>query len=108
MKRALILLCLLATPAQADWVKIGGGPTLKVAMAYCENAAMGLPSPAVRSYSMVGNNIYVNRGGLLGLAIGASQRNKYQRNCMIIQGWEWREPVGTAPKKKQNWTGSKG
>jgi len=104
MKRAALVLCLISTPAAADYVRIGPGPSLEYAKAYCDNAALMAPQPGMFVY---GSPSYVG-GASLGYGIGSVIRqSRIKNNCMIMNGWKWRAISGEKKNVKQNWTSHK-
>lgn len=91
-----ILVASLASPAEAKWVKIGNGPSLEYAQAYCDNAAMGMPQGGMIAF---GSPLYVGMSQF-GYGLGAAIRQaRYKSNCMVMQGWK---QVGS-PGSGGNW-----
>lgn len=100
MRKALAIVavgcgCAVGPPALADWVKIGNGPSLKVAEAYCENAAMGAPQDG---YFIMGSPMQVGMGQMGHAIGGAIRREKYKKNCMVLLGWEKRRGKKDKPQ----------
>lgn len=74
----------LATPAAADYQRIGPGHELKQAKAYCDIVSMSAGS----GFYAYGSPAFV-LGASLGNAIGnAIAQDQLYRNCMVLQGWE--------------------
>lgn len=91
----LVAVFAIAQPAlaKAQWMRIGAGPDLAYAQAYCDNASMGVGSGVVAW----GSTSYV-LGAQLGNAIGnAILQDRFYRNCMTMQGWQKvRAPGGSS------------
>jgi hypothetical protein len=84
--------------AAADWAKIGEGPDLDYAKAYCDNASMGVHVPLPPRNNIIininpyGQTTYYrdpNEGwAQLGNGIGnLIRREKFKSNCMTMLGW---------------------
>lgn len=100
---AVAVLVGLSTPALAEkqWKKIGPGPDLAYAAAYCDNAAMGMPQ---QGYFVMGSQLQVGMTQF-GHGLGAAIRQaRYKRNCMTMLGWQ-QVNVTTKRKAKTNWNG---
>ena len=70
--------------AASQYVKIGPGPSLDYAKAYCSNASMGVGY----GYWAYGSQSYV-LGAAIGNAIGnALMQAQYYSNCMVMRGWK--------------------
>ncbi len=83
-----IAVMLFTAPASADWVRIGPGPNLDYAKAYCDNASLMAPQPGLFAF---GNPSYVG-GASLGYGLGSAiRRSRIKGNCMIMQGWKFRQ-----------------
>jgi hypothetical protein len=83
---------------------------LDYAIAYCENASMGLQQPVMQrpgwQLDQFGRLVYIpNNLGTgfanLGAGIGqAIRRSKFKKNCMVMLGWK-NVPVSAAKKNKR-------
>lgn len=86
-----------AVNAGSQYVKIGPGPSLDYAKAYCSNASMGVGY----GYWAYGSQSYV-LGAALGNAIGnALMQAQYYSNCMTMRGWKkMRVKTGQLPPQE--------
>lgn len=84
--KILAAIFVMAAPASAEtqYARIGPGPSLDYARAYCDNASMGVGS----GYFAYGRPAFV-MGAALGNAIGnAIIQDRFYGNCMVMQGWK--------------------
>ncbi len=94
----LAFLVLGGSSAGAEYKRIGPGPTLDYALAYCDNASMGVG----QGYFAFGSPGFVGSFAL-GNAIGnAIRRSRFKQNCMVMNGWKWLPDHAPAVRTHQN------
>jgi len=92
------LIIMGCSAANADYRRIGDGPPLKYALAYCDNLSMGVD----RGYFVSGDPNFVG-GYALGASIGnAIRRSRFKQNCMVMNGWEYYRPSSKKANVKTN------
>ena len=120
---AAAALASLATAAHAgEYHRIGNGPDLEVAKAYCDMVALNgqmrlapVPPPGA---NIIIYNGYNNAPGwtaadqanlnYAAASFGAGIRSlivkeRITKNCMVLNGWKWGSSTTSKPKTKTNW-----
>ena len=86
---ALTLSACTASMNEADYTRIGYGPSFDMAYARCDQRASGVGT----GYLAIGSPAFV-AGAALGNAIdNAVAQDRYRRNCLAMYGWK-RGPRG--------------
>lgn len=106
MMRVALTVCAvlsLVPPAKAEWFRIGNGPTLDYALAYCDNLSMGVGQPGF----VFGDPAFVG-GAMLGMGIRRLiDQSRFKQNCMVMNGWKWQKTKNDTPvRQRRNFNNS--
>lgn len=84
-----VVLTACQTSNEADYTRIGYGPTFDVAHAQCEMRKGSVN----QGYIAVGDPTFVAAAGLGNAIDNAVAQDQFMKNCLIIKGWK-KNPAG--------------